>query len=468
MIPNAYGIKDVTLNGASVQYTHNSPYAPVYDVKRSEANTLAFSWYDLPEEMKSAGYSYSYSYRLYRNNVETVTGGTVTPTTADGVSTWTHTVPADSAMNSYVVYLRLDLMKDGVPVNTAAHDEYIVRLSGTDNIVSIAETALNLPGGDLRPDHYYGKPRESNTVSVSGGVKYTVSSQTNWAGTLADDYHFKAGNEYTKTVVLKANTGYQFTASCAAALTGAPSAKITSATVSADKKSLTVKIQATCVTVLRTASGTLTGFYQGMDVWGTKVVSAEPEKYDIEIVYIGDKSYGSNNMSEPNWFGKDCNYAFGLKVVPKPGYGFLETGYGTVNLTVKMDDNYRSDIQTVTTEYTTYRQVGSMSYSGKFFETVEDCWAPPQTFDRVNVSIKVPVAGESADDIAYKKAFVDQPGFTVTEFYWQERGTSGPFTGTFEAGKEYLYNIRVEWQKYMSPVMDSNKNPVYTLYINGP
>lgn len=467
VIPNAYGIKDVTLNGTSIQYTHNSPYAPGYDVRRSETNTLTFSWYDLPEEMKSAGYSYSYSYRLYRNNVETVTGGTVTPTTADGVSTWTHTVPADSAMNSYVVYLRLDLMKDGALVNTAGHDEYIVRLSGTDNIVSIAETALNLPGGDLRPDIYYGKPRESNTASVSGGMKYTVSSQTNWAGTLADDYHFKAGNEYTKTVVLRANAGYQFTASCAAALTGAPSARITRATVSTDKKTLTVQIQATCVTVLRTASGTLTGFYQGMDVWDARVVSAEPEKYDIEIVYIGDKSYGSNNMSEPNWFGKDCNYAFGLKVVPKPGYGFLETGYGTVNLTVKMDDRYGDDIKTVTTEYTTWRQVGSMSYSGKLFETVEDCWAPPQTFDRVNISIKAPVAGDSADDIAYKKAFVDQTGFTVTDFYWKKKGGSGRFTGTFQSGETYTYNITVECPWYMEPVKNSYGNANDSVYVNG-
>lgn len=462
---DSIGVKGAYLDGASITYTHNDPKAPLYDVKRTKGATVSYEWYDMPEIMKAQGYSYTCSFRTYKDNVYFGVGPAIY-STKDGICTWTFNIPADNTTDYYYVYFRLNILKDGELVNSAWYDDYITRFTYVDNIVSLSSLPLVQTNGSIRPDHYYGNVGGAYAIDVVEKAQpaCSVSSQTDWAGTF-NGHYFIAGETYTKTVVLRAKSGYRFTRSCSAMMANTNgNTKVVNSLVSQDGKTLTVRLRATAVVVLKSATGTLTGFQQGKHVSDLSIESAEPSKYSLEIAYVGKNSSGTLGPVA-SCFEKGKPYIFGVKVVPARGYAFLETGYGEVTLNVSMDPSYsRGD--SVSANYTTHAQVGSTSYDGVFFETEAvngGCYAPTQSFDGLNVDIKYPVPGESAADDSYKEvSLVDAPeGYTVEMFQWETTDSFAAFTGTFEAGKRYYYHMRIE-RPWWVEKLDS-----YPILLNG-
>ena len=58
IIPNAWGIETVTLNGTPINYAKD--WNGDFERKdNSTAHTLKFEWYPLASELVSAGYSYN-------------------------------------------------------------------------------------------------------------------------------------------------------------------------------------------------------------------------------------------------------------------------------------------------------------------------------------------------------------------------------------------------------------------------
>lgn len=375
-----------------------------------------------------------WGYELKIQCVVTFTGVNYTINNILGVSNGDGTLSAVIALpeieedTDYELHLIAGFLKEGAEDCAAVSGRMLCLKSQTSDFVNLYSVNLIQNGGDIHPDIYYGKPETAYEISVQSGAKCTVLSQTNWSGEFNGNY-FIAGNIYTKTVKLRAESGYKFSSICKIKI-DALSAEGVKASLSSDRKTMTVIIKAKAVTVLKEAHGTLKGFYQGKNVNDVYVESAEPNKYSIEVVYIGQKK-NSNEMIEPNpeYFVKGTPYIFGVKIVPKKGYGFLETVWGDVTLNIPMDQSYARD-DNVTTKYTTHAQVGSVSYDGKFFETEPDnngCYAPEQPVSQsYTVSGTVNSFGSNADDVTVQLI---------------EQGTTEPAYETYVNGNTAYYSF---------------------------
>lgn len=362
----------------------------------------------------------------------------------DGTISAVITLPEIEEDTDYELHLLVGFLKEGAEDWATGSGRMLCLKSQTSDFVNLYSVRLIQNGGDIRPDIYYGKPETAYEIFVQSGAKCTVSSQTNWSGEFNGNY-FKTGNVYTKTVKLCADSGYKFSSLCKIRI-DALSAEGVKASLSSDRKTMTVIIKAKAVNVLKEAHGTLKGFYQGKNIKDVYVESAEPNKYSIEIVYIGQKK-NLTEMIEPNseYFVKGTPYIFGVKIVPKKGYGFLETVWGDVTLNIPMDQSYARD-DDVTTKYTTHAQVGSASYDGKFFETEPDnngCYAPEQPVSKnYTVSGTVNSFGSNTDDLIVQLI---------------EKGISEPAYETIVKGNNAYYSFNnVATGIYTMKVMKKN------------
>ncbi len=123
VIPNAWGMKSVTLDGNPINYAKDW-YGAVEEMDNSTAHTLKFEWYPLAQELKDAGYT-------YRANFDCYTVGSNTPTTSVPISAtateYSHTIHAGEAPSVYPFDLQLNLDKNGSSVGIFTND-HIVKL----------------------------------------------------------------------------------------------------------------------------------------------------------------------------------------------------------------------------------------------------------------------------------------------------------------------------------------------------
>ena len=123
IIPNAWGMKSVTLDGTEINYAKDWKGA-VENMDNSTAHTLKFEWYPLAQELKDAGYT-------YRTNFDCYTVGSNTPTTSVPISAtaieYSHTIPAGAAPSVYPFDLQLNLDKNGSSVGIVVN-QHIVKL----------------------------------------------------------------------------------------------------------------------------------------------------------------------------------------------------------------------------------------------------------------------------------------------------------------------------------------------------
>ena len=123
IIPNAWGMKSVTLDGNPIDYAKNWN-GTVERMDNSTAHTLKFEWYPLASALVNAGYS-------YRANFDCYTVGSNTPTTSVPISAtateYSHTIPAGAAPSLYPFDLQLNLDKNGSSVGIMSN-QHIVKL----------------------------------------------------------------------------------------------------------------------------------------------------------------------------------------------------------------------------------------------------------------------------------------------------------------------------------------------------
>ena len=123
IIPNAWGMKSVTLDGNTIDYFKDW-YGTAERKDNSTAHTLKFEWYPLAQELKDAGYT-------YRANFDCYTVGSNTPTTSVPISAtaaeYSHTIHAGEAPSVYPFDLQLNLDKNGSSVGIVVN-QHIVKL----------------------------------------------------------------------------------------------------------------------------------------------------------------------------------------------------------------------------------------------------------------------------------------------------------------------------------------------------
>lgn len=149
IIPNAWGMKSVTLDGNPIDYFKDWN-GTVERMDNSTAHTLKFEWYPLAQELKDAGYSYRTTCEHY------ISGSTAvqqTDTIAADKTSHTITIPAGIDPKVYSYDLQLNLQKDGSSVGIFSN-QHIVKL-----VVSEAPV--------VEPD-----PTIGGTVYYTSGIVY--------------------------------------------------------------------------------------------------------------------------------------------------------------------------------------------------------------------------------------------------------------------------------------------------------
>ena len=123
VIPNAWGMKSVTLDGNKINYAKDWK-GTVERMDNSTAHTLKFEWKDLAQELIDAGYTYQTKCEHY------ISGSTAvqqTDTIAADKTSHTITIPAGVDPKVYSYDLQLNLQKDGSFVGIMSN-EHIVKL----------------------------------------------------------------------------------------------------------------------------------------------------------------------------------------------------------------------------------------------------------------------------------------------------------------------------------------------------
>ena len=123
IIPNAWGMKSVTLDGTKINYAKD--WNGTFErMDNSTAHTLKFEWYPLTQELKDAGYTYRTKCEHY------ISGSTAvqqTDTIATDKTSHTVTIPANVDPKVYSYDLQLNLQKNGSSVDIYSN-EHIVKL----------------------------------------------------------------------------------------------------------------------------------------------------------------------------------------------------------------------------------------------------------------------------------------------------------------------------------------------------
>ena len=122
VIPDAWGMKSVTLDGNPIDYFKDWK-GTVERMDNSTAHTITFKWKSLASELVNAGYSYNATCDRYISGSTTPTTDTISATATE----YRFTIPAGADPKVYSFALHLNLQKDGSNVGIFSN-EHIVKL----------------------------------------------------------------------------------------------------------------------------------------------------------------------------------------------------------------------------------------------------------------------------------------------------------------------------------------------------
>ena len=141
-IPNAWGMKSITLDGNPIDYAKDWKGA-VERMDNSTAHTIKFEWYPLASELVNAGYSYRIECDRYISGNNTPTTDTISATDTQ----YSFTIPAGADPKVYSFDLKLNLNKNGSSVGIYSN-EHIVKLV-------ISEAPVVEPDPTIEGNVYY-------------------------------------------------------------------------------------------------------------------------------------------------------------------------------------------------------------------------------------------------------------------------------------------------------------------------
>lgn len=172
VIPNAWGMKSVTLDGKPINYAKDW-YGAVEEMDNSTAHTLKFEWYPLASDLVNAGYSYNAKCEHY------ISGSTaVQHTDTIAADKTSHTVTIEKGVDPkvYSYDLQLNLQKDGSSVGIISN-EHIVKL-----VVSKAPPAPPEPPAPVAHSITVTNGRgTANPTSAMAGETVTVTAKDDTA-----------------------------------------------------------------------------------------------------------------------------------------------------------------------------------------------------------------------------------------------------------------------------------------------
>ena len=173
IIPNAWGMKSVTLDTNVIDYAKDW-YGAAVEITNDTAHTIKFEWKDLAPELSAAGYSYNATCDRYISGSTTPTTDTISATDTE----YSFTIDKDAPAKVYSFDLHLNLKKTGSPYNIGIMgNEHIVKL-----VVSEAPPAPPAPVA-----HSITVPNgrgTANPTSAMAGETVTVTAKDDTANNM--------------------------------------------------------------------------------------------------------------------------------------------------------------------------------------------------------------------------------------------------------------------------------------------
>ena len=183
VIPNAWGMESVTLDGTKINYAKDWKGA-VEEMDNSTAHTIKFTWKPLASELVNAGYSYRAECDRYVSGNKTPTTDTISATATE----YSFTIPANADPKVYSFDLKLNLKKNDSDYNIGIYsNEHIVKL--VVNEAPVVEPDPTLTGKVYYTSGIvYGRSISTGTSGIpDGAVKaHQWQRSTNGGSTWAD------------------------------------------------------------------------------------------------------------------------------------------------------------------------------------------------------------------------------------------------------------------------------------------
>ena len=175
IIPNAWGMQSVTLDGTkTINYAKDWKGA-VEEMDNSTAHTLKFTWKPLASELVNAGYSYRAECDRYISGNKTPTTDTISATATE----YSFTIPAGADPKVYSFDLQLNLKKGDNNIGIFSN-EHIVKL-----VVSKAPPAPPEPPAPVAHSITITNGRgTANTTSAFAGDTVTVTAKDDTANNM--------------------------------------------------------------------------------------------------------------------------------------------------------------------------------------------------------------------------------------------------------------------------------------------
>ena len=210
-IPNAWGMKSVTLDGKKIDYAKDWK-GTVERMDNSTVHTLKFEWYPLASELVNEGYSYRTKCEHYISGSSAVQQ---TDTIAADKTSHTVTIPAGADPKVYSYDLQLNLDKNGSSVGIFSN-QHIVKLVVSE--APVVDTRTSIESVTLKVPKLKEGAASGDNFTLSGTNTGVSTINTVWEGIPASGA--VAGNFYAARITLTAKDGYAFNTNTQVKLNG--------------------------------------------------------------------------------------------------------------------------------------------------------------------------------------------------------------------------------------------------------
>ena len=461
VIGRAWDLKEVLLDGSPIAAPNIrdgaafmvSGSVPVYTVSTLGTHELVYRWYDLAKELRDAGWYYDIECGR-GPGLNNIYNGSYT--TANGICEWRYRLPDTPAnIDAGQMAFTINLRHKTAPTSIVYSNQYLLRYQVVkDTTQPITAGRLNMSGGDIIA---------SDAVSVNnvsrGAMenRFTVDSQSNWSS---------GGGTRSKTVTLKAASGYRFLSASTFSVEGANCVTAKISSVSNDAKTCEVRLEARVCSLLTNIEGKMENFFFGRTFGDVSITSNEPDKYRIEVYTYAES--GRGELDDFNIIDEYYPYAFYFHVIPMPGYvvrgdastvkiGFFkrynDLGYLYPDevVTAKFDSWFGENNQ--------HTNLGACWSIGRkdMNQNLKASWESAAR--TLRLGIKMPVAGESPTSY---QSISGLPSDVNGKIEWKMQGDT-----VFRAGKEYELEISIEIPKSNDKAVWPDDYKSTVVYING-
>ena len=464
VISNAYGVKEVLLDGEPIEYGERGYSAPQVDTTAEQEHRVSFVMYPISPMLRVLGYSYSneYSTGYIRILVDDYTGqGMVhypsVPESGNQPFSVTYYFNESNVDTLITMELQYNLMLEtnGVKKQVMTGYKGAKVAQWVDRTQTIDTVYLNISQPLVQGDY------TSGDITVDGSALYTVEDTTGYwqhddiwdlngngsvPATLGDNYSrafrvsLKAGNE-----------GYKFDKN------NPPKVKIRGLNrecdsifvrVANDGRSVDVSIASHPSEVIQNAWGTVAGLRAGSTVGGVNI-RPKDSHFDFEIKGIERIKNGVAYSTSPNE-AIDPDYTYRIKLVgtgknpmtfrngPEQ-YDITFHYYHNTNVKLRMysDPNIAEN----------YLEV---PYDASAQAYVIDLVPEPDVinYDYLSLGVPLPWAGERP--IYNNNLVAGLPGgVSVVSYTWYASATGVPIQAdmTFNAGRRYHVNVILQCEE---------------------